>query len=126
MKATFGPDGVYFAGPSASSRRHHLRLGPPTRLFCSLKDLAGRCLPIDISAGGFAILTEEALREDDIHEVTLTLDDLRVVTLAKVIHCRAEGEGQWIAGLKFLNDQREGPTVGDLLERIAPELHSLC
>jgi hypothetical protein len=124
MKAKFGPDGVSFAGPSVLSRRHHVRLGPPTRLACSLKDLASRCMPIDISAGGFSILTEVALREGDIHGVTLTLDDLRVVTFAKVIHCRAEGPRQWIAGLKFLNEQHEGATVGDLLERIAPELYS--
>jgi hypothetical protein len=122
MKAKFGPDGVSFAAPSG--RRHHLRLGPPTRLFCSLQDLASRCMPIDVSAGGFSILTELVLREGDIHDVTLTLDDLRVVTFAKVIHCRAEGPRQWIAGLQFLNELREGAAVGELLARIAPELGS--
>ena len=64
------------------------------------------------------------LRLGDIHEVTLTLDDLRVVKFAKVIHCRAEDQGQWITGLAFLNVEREGATVEELLDRIAPERRS--
>jgi len=125
MKPKFEPDAVSFAASSVTSRRHNPRLGPPTHLRCSLKDLYVRCVPRDISAGGLSILSDLALREGDIHEVTLTLDDLRVVKFAKVIHCRAEGQGQWIVGLAFLNVQREGATVGELLERIAPELRSL-
>jgi len=125
MRARFGTQGVTFAAPSASSRRRSLRLGPPDRLSCSLKDLCGRFVPRDISAGGVSIQSVLPLRLGDIHEVTLTLDDVRVVQYAKVIHCRPEGQGQWITGLAFLQVQRDGETVEDLLDRIAPELRSL-
>ena len=124
MKARFEPEGVSFGGTRTEpGRRHNLRLGPPTRLRCSLKDLSGEFVPRDISAGGFSIISDQELREGDMHEVTLTLDDLRVVTSAKVIHCRAVATGQWIAGLKFLGTPREGSTA-ELIDRIAPELGS--
>lgn len=124
MKARFEPQGVTFAAPSATRRRRALRLGPPERLYCTLKDLAGQFVPKDISAGGFSVISDLALRVGDIHEVTLALDDLRVVKFAKVIHCRVEGHGHWITGLAFLNVHREGATIDDLLERIAPEMRS--
>jgi hypothetical protein len=63
-----------------------------------------------------------ALGVGEIHEVTLTLDELRAVRFAKVIHCRANGENLWISGLAFLNVHRDGATIEDLLDRIAPEL----
>jgi hypothetical protein len=124
MKAKFEPQGVTFAAPTAASRRLSLRLGPPDRLNCRLKDLSGRFVPRDISAGGVSVLSVLPLRPGDIHDVTLTLDDLRVVKFAKVIHCRAEGQDQWITGLAFLNVEREGATVEELLDRIAPEMRS--
>ena len=122
MKAKFEIQGVTFAEPSASSRRRALRLGPPDRLVCLLKDQSARFVPKDISAGGLSVTSELALRTGDIHEVTLTLDELRVVRFAKVIHCRAIGESHWISGLAFLNVHRDGATIEDLLDRIAPEL----
>lgn len=124
MKAKFEAQGVTFAAPTASSRRRSLRLGPPDRLSCSLQDLSGRFVPRDISAGGLSVLSVLPLRLGDIHEVTLTLDDLHVVKFAKVIHCRPEGQGHWITGLAFLTVQREGATVEELLDRIAPEMRS--
>ena len=124
MKAKFEPQGVTFAAPSASSRRRSLRLGPPDRLKFSLKDLSGKFVPRDISAGGLSIQSVLPLRVGDIHEVTLTLDEIRVVRFAKVIHSRVEGQGHWITGLAFLDVQREGATVENLLERIAPEMRS--
>ena len=124
MKARFEPQGVTFAAPSANRRRRAVRLGPPERLSCSLKDLAGEFVPKDISAGGFSVTSNLALKVGDIHEVTLMLDDLRVLKFAKVIHCRMEGQGQWITGLAFLNVHRDGATIEDLLDRIAPEMRS--
>ena len=124
MKAKFDAQGVTFAAPSVTSRRKSLRLGPPDRLSCTLKDLPIRFLPKDISAGGLSIVGGLALRPGDIHEATLTLDEVRVVRFAKVIHCRAEGPGQWITGLAFLDVPREGATIQDLLTRIAPEISS--
>jgi len=124
MKARFENQEVTFAEPSASSRRRALRLGPPDRLVCLLKDQSARFVPKDISAGGLSVTSELALGVGDIHEVTLTLDELRVVRFAKVIHCRASGEKHWISGLAFLNVEREGATVEELLDRIAPELRS--
>jgi hypothetical protein len=124
MKAKFEAHDVTFAAPTASSRRRSLRLGPPDRLSCTLKDLSGRFVPRDISAGGLSIQSVLPLRLGDIHEVTLTLDELRLVRFAKVIHCRPEGQGQWITGLAFLNVEREGATVDELLDRIAPERRS--
>ena len=124
MKAKSEAQDVTFAAPTASSRRRNLRLGPPDRLGCSLKDLASRFVVRDISAGGLSIQGVLALRTGDIHEVTLTLDDLRLVKFAKVIHCRVEGEGHWITGLAFLNVQRDGATIEELLDRIAPEMRS--
>src|SRR6187401_2239706 len=121
MKPKFEAQGVTFAAPTASSRRRNLRLGPPDRLSCSLKELTSRFVPRDISAGGLSILGVVALRTGDIHEVILTLDDLRVEKFAKVIHCRAEGQGHCITGLAFLNVQRDGATIEELLDRIAPE-----
>ena len=124
MKARFENQEVTFAEPSASSRRRALRLGPPDRLVCLLKDQSARFVPKDISAGGLSVTSELALGVGDIHEVTLTLDELRVVRFAKVIHCRASGGKHWISGLAFLNVEREGATVEELLDRIAPELRS--
>lgn len=124
MKAKSEAQDVTFAAPTASSRRRNLRLGPPDRLGCSLKDLNSRFEVRDISAGGLSLQGILALRTGDIHEVTLTLDDLRLVKFAKVIHCRAEGQGHWIAGLAFLNVQRDGATIEELLDRIAPEMRS--
>src|SRR5262245_23757055 len=121
MKAKFDAQGVTFAAPSVTSRRKSLRLGPPDRLSCTLKDLPMRFAPKDISAGGFSVVGGVALRPGDIHEATLTLDDVRVVRFAKVIHCRAEGPGHWISGLAFLDVPREGATIQDLINRIAPE-----
>ena len=124
MKPTFERDAVTFGGSSASRSRHNLRLGPPRQLRCSLKDLSGHFVPRDISAGGFSILSVLPLRVDDIHEATLTFETVRVVRSAKVIHCRPEGEGYWITGLKFLSVERGGATVEELLDRIAPEMKS--
>ena len=124
MKARSEAQEMTFAAPSVTSRRRALRLGPPERLLCSVKDLAGRFVPKDISAGGFSMISDLALRVGDIHEITLTLDDLRITKFAKIIHCRPEGHGRWITGLAFLNIHRDGPTIEDLLHRIAPELPS--
>ena len=124
MKPRFEAQGVTFAAPTASSRRRNLRLGPPDRLSCSLKDLSTRFVPRDISAGGLSISGVLALRPGDIHEITLMLDDVRIVKFGKVIHCRVESPGHWITGLAFLNVQREGATIEELLDRIAPELRS--
>jgi hypothetical protein len=122
MKAKFQVQGVTFAEPSASSRRRNLRLGPPDRLGCSIKELSARFVPKDISAGGLSVVSELALGVGEIHEVTLTLDELHVVRFAKVIHCRACDGNHWISGLAFLNVHRDGATIEDLLDRIAPEL----
>ena len=124
MKAKVKAQDATFAAPSVTSRRRNLRLGPPERLSCALKDLSGPFAPRDISAGGVSVASEQPLKLGDIYEVTLTLDDLRVVRFAKVIHSRKEPQGHWITGLAFLNVERDGATVQDLLNRIAPEMRS--
>jgi hypothetical protein len=65
-------------------------------------------------------VTDLGLHEGDVHVVTLTLDDVSVVTFARVVHCRVEGRHQWMVGLKFLDRPRKGTTVAELLERISP------
>ena len=120
MKARFDAQSLSFASGAARSRCRNLRFEPPNNLTCSLKETSGRFALRDISVGGLSLLSTVALREGEVIEMTLTLDDLRLQKFVRVVHCRDEGEGYWIAGLAFLNENREGPSVEDLLDRIAP------
>jgi len=71
----------------------------------------------NISAGGFAACVNMPLGRDTVYEFEFTLDDLRVLRRARIVHCAWIDGERWNVGAEF-QPATTAPTIEQLIDRI--------
>lgn len=98
-------------------RRAEFRIAAPLELGCSMAGIKAEVRVRNVSAGGLALWVPAPLKIRSEHEVTLTFEDLTIVSRTRVVYC-FEVEGKWLVGMMLL-ESSVGPTFDSLVEAIA-------
>jgi hypothetical protein len=110
----------------AISRREHPRLDAPVDLQVRVPALRGPVSPLNVSAGGLAVLASDPLIVGSKHTVELTLGAIRVHRRVRVVHCRLLRNGRWATGLQFVSRASSaGRDLADLLAAVKARSESI-
>ena len=102
-----------------TSRRQGMRFSPPPGLVCTISGTTARFIVRDLSEGGLALWSDRPLTRGWVHDITLKLGDLMVVTRGRAAHCKKLDDGRWLVGVSFVQEQTKEPTVEQLIDVIA-------
>ena len=103
------------ASPTAG--RRDVRLAAPAGLRCGIRGKTVVFTMNNISAGGFAACVNMPLGRDTVYEFEFTLEDLRVLRRARIVHCAWIDGERWNVGAEF-QPATAAPTVEQLIDRI--------
>ena len=89
-----------------TSRRRAIRLHAPPDLFVSFADEQMRAVAVNISTGGLGLVTNLPPRHGAIYGLILRKGAFLASCDAKAVHVRRGGEGRWLVGMSFVQDER--------------------
>jgi hypothetical protein len=113
------PHGLSPESSPFTSRRRAIRLHAPPDLFVSFPDEPIRAVAVDISTGGLGLVTNVSPRHGTLYGLILRKGPFLASCDAMAVHVRRGGEGRWLVGMAFVQDERLA-----VIERFVDELTS--